>query len=103
MHQWDISSVTNWLLYPETYELMQFTGLSDCHGKEIYEGDIVKTRYMNRLTDPTDYGMTGFVLSQPQQVRYEHCGFYPLAGWMQPEDMEWEIIGNVYENADFLK
>lgn len=80
----------------------QFTGLRNKNGKEIYEGDIIKTREMNRVTDPVDYGMTGLKLSLPQQVRFEHSCFYPLACWMRPEEMEWEVIGNIYENPELL-
>lgn len=71
--------------YYRALDLMQYTGLKDRHGKEIYEGDIVKGH--------------NFV----EVVRHEGGGFSPFAvpGWEgtpSPEDVE--IIGDIYENPD---
>jgi len=81
---------------------MQYTGLKDKNGKEIYEGDIVRFSFF-------DPGLEVFEESVgPSQKNRaviswsnEACGFGPMAGG--PVDYETiEVIGNVYENPEFV-
>jgi hypothetical protein len=74
------------LLHIKEFELMQFTGLLDKNGTEIYEGDILQTRdYLGKVV--FEDGM--FELHSPQDENY-----HSLAGQASPE-----IIGNIYENS----
>lgn len=71
---------------------MQFTGLHDNDGKEIYEGDILK------------YGLSEYVVKECEgsyrMTKKEYpCGAF--LGDFAPVTME--IIGNIYENSDLLK
>jgi uncharacterized phage protein (TIGR01671 family) len=67
---------------------MQYTGLKDKNGKEIYEGDIL-------LHAPHwDKGRTKSVADM---IYPFHCGDWSV----EPEDCE--IIGNIYENPELLQ
>jgi len=77
-----------------TVYLMQFTGLLDKNGKEIYEGDIV---YINHRFGPN---ITGEVLYD------EAFGCYRIKGdnitdWVERAGF-YEVIGNLYENSELI-
>lgn len=88
-------------IYDTDIILMQYTGLKDRSGKEIYEGDIVRLKtgavgfyeysephlaFAVRLKEP-DYSGDGFIISK-------------LDGWY---NFDVEVIGNIYENPELLK
>lgn len=75
--------------------LMQYTGLKDKNGKEIYEGDIV-VGYFNckKIIGWIFYGSDATFFIQRE-------GLYGI-GLNNVEDWA-EIIGNIYENPELLK
>ena len=80
----------------DEYYVMQFTGLSDGTGKDIYEGDILKKPNNNFgycSPDEKDYAL--YIVDDMINFHYDymdHC---------IPHD-EIEVIGNIYENPELL-
>lgn len=83
----------------ESYEIMQYTGLKDKNGKEIYEGDIVK-KYKRGFYD-TSYGT--YIVSWDEITVAFTTKDRDLSSGSFMEDIEfnYEVIGNIYENPRF--
>jgi len=88
-------SESRWEDITDRIELMQFSGLKDKNGKEIYEGDIIKND-INRL----------WVIEWDEKIC---CFFQVLYSTMDKNlermDMRFnakEVIGNIYENPELL-
>lgn len=84
------------------FELMQYTGLKDKNGKEIYEGDIVKKVEAIPFIDTSDIvGVVKF-LDGSFLLEYERWG-EKIGCYLFSETDEHEILGNIHENAELLK
>jgi len=85
-------------LYDERYDTEQFTGLTDANGKDVYEGDIIKSNYK-------------YAQPKVSQIIIENGNSYILG-----EDLatgnemlvsdhisEIKVIGNVHTNPELLE
>ena len=80
--------------------LMQYTGLKDKNGKEIYEGDIVRCGEYVGEVQWEDSASAFIGLWQPQT--HKRKGGADNLGSTFPSPLK-EVIGNIYENPEQLK
>lgn len=113
------------ILYPEEEAvLMQYTGLKDKNGVEIYEGDIVASWYYGghpteesavyevKWLDKNEAEFLEFGASSnyPNLAPAVGLGFVLLRGKLDHKDLKlcyfserFEVIGNIYENPELLE
>lgn len=83
-------------LWDHEFELMQYTGLKDKNGVEIYEGDICKLGYALSVVE---YQVSQFVLKQNTAELYPNI----LSFEAYKNTVSEEVIGNIYENPELLE
>jgi len=78
----------------EDFVLMQFTGLHDKNGKEIYEGDII---VQGDRTFTIEWGVEDAAFWKANIQEEGRRYFYTRA-----TAKDCEVIGNIYENPELL-
>lgn len=126
-----LGAINCWLNSNDTYLFMQYTGLKDKKGKEIYEGDIVAhneevmsdngedlPNYIDKRIDLNFRYGDGSIGERRWGKKIEvviweesSCGFEPFSdsqsncghcgGGISPNQIE--VIGNIYENPELLE
>ena len=102
------TNMKNTFIAPESTGLllMQYTGLKDKNGKEIYEGDILLAPvYFGSLKCVCIYQQENIVSSIQGFGLYSYDSYFRTYRTLVESD-EWddfEVIGNIYDNPELLK
>lgn len=91
------SHISDVLMNDELYVPMQYTGLNDKNGKEIYEGDIINFEGKKKFKIEFHFGAFCICLldGRIDMSLFGFCENMPT--------FKLEVIGNIYENPKLLE
>jgi uncharacterized phage protein (TIGR01671 family) len=82
---------------------MQYTGLKDSSGKEIYESDLVKVQFRTgTYIIKYNESLCAFALAE-NDFNWQHNVGHIIFGDVNDNYDEIEVIGNIHENKELLK
>ena len=94
--------------------IMQYTGLKDKNGVEIYEGDMLEHSWTDNgfsFNEPVTHVRRGVIVYQLKDT-LNSASFVLKCRWRDTDDFNsfhlgnihrWEVIGNIYENPELVK
>lgn len=81
-------------------EILQFTGLKDKNGKDIYEGDLI---IQDRIKGQVIYSRNGFYVEWTQNMKARITLGSPHPNEENNFETKCEVIGNIYENPNLCQ
>jgi len=88
---------------PKDFAIMQYTGLKDKNGVEIYEGDILDRLDKILCVVTFEDGKFGWNIRYKNPELNQRQDYFGRNYANQNRASELEIIGNIYENKELLE
>lgn len=97
--EWEFDGYANNMLGGDHWIPMEFTGVKDCKGTDIYEGDVIKLMsrgmYFTCFIELIGMGFD-FTPCDADSIQWSHMLY-------SPDYESFEVIGNIHENPELIE